>query len=88
MERAVLLHSGDVLEIGPEVLSLARAIAPQHESNELLPLAEVETRHIRSVLRHTNGRISGPNGAAKILDLNPSTLRSRMEKLNIKVERS
>jgi transcriptional regulator with GAF, ATPase, and Fis domain len=28
--------------------------------------------------------IEGERGAAKILDMNPSTLRSRMQKLNIK----
>jgi hypothetical protein len=28
--------------------------------------------------------IAGPNGAAKILDMNPNTLRSRLEKLGIK----
>jgi transcriptional regulator with GAF, ATPase, and Fis domain len=30
--------------------------------------------------------IAGPNGAAKILDMNPNTLRSRMEKLGITVQ--
>jgi formate hydrogenlyase transcriptional activator len=39
------------------------------------------------VLDHTNGVIAGPQGAAKILDMNPNTLRSRMEKLGITVER-
>jgi len=28
--------------------------------------------------------IEGERGAAKVLDMNPSTLRSRMQKLNIK----
>jgi formate hydrogenlyase transcriptional activator len=88
IERAVLLHSGHVVEVGPDVLSLARGLPAQPSEPELLPLAEVESRHIRTVLRATHGRVSGPNGAARILRLNPSTLRSRMQKLGIKAERS
>jgi hypothetical protein len=30
------------------------------------------------------GRIHGPGGAASILGINPSTLRSRMQKLGIR----
>jgi PAS domain S-box-containing protein len=47
-------------------------------------LEDVERHHIESVLRQTNWMIEGERGAAKILSLNPSTLRSRMQKLGIK----
>ncbi len=47
-------------------------------------LDEVERRHIESVLNQTNWMIEGERGAAKILNINPSTLRSRMQKLAIK----
>ncbi len=47
-------------------------------------LEDVERRHIESVLTQTNWMIEGDRGAAKILNLNPSTLRSRMQKLGIK----
>src|SRR5207253_9120260 len=47
-------------------------------------LDDVERRHIESVLHHTHWMIEGERGAAKILDMNPSTLRSRMQKLGIK----
>ena len=47
-------------------------------------LEEVERRHIETVLNQTNWMIEGGRGAAKILNMNPSTLRSRMQKLNIK----
>jgi transcriptional regulator with GAF, ATPase, and Fis domain len=47
-------------------------------------LEEVERRHIESVLNQTNWMIEGERGAAKILNLNPSTLRSRMQKLGIR----
>ncbi|MFW5901809.1 MAG: helix-turn-helix domain-containing protein, partial [Thermodesulfobacteriota bacterium] len=46
-------------------------------------LDEVMARHIRQVLAETNGKISGPGGAAEILGLHYSTLRHRMRKLGI-----
>jgi transcriptional regulator with GAF, ATPase, and Fis domain len=46
-------------------------------------LEDVERQHIVAVLKQTNWRIEGAQGAAKILDLQPSTLRSRMQKLSI-----
>jgi transcriptional regulator with GAF, ATPase, and Fis domain len=46
-------------------------------------LEDVERRHIESVLGQTKWMIEGDRGAAKILGMNPSTLRSRMQKLGI-----
>jgi formate hydrogenlyase transcriptional activator len=46
-------------------------------------LDEVEKRHILAVLERTKGKVEGPHGAATILNMNPSTLRSRMRKLGI-----
>jgi transcriptional regulator with GAF, ATPase, and Fis domain len=43
----------------------------------------VECDYILTVLRQTNWVITGPCGAAKLLDLPPSTLRNRMKKLGI-----
>ena len=47
-------------------------------------LEDVERCHIESVLNQTNWMIEGERGAARILNLNPSTLRSRMKNLGIK----
>jgi PAS domain S-box-containing protein len=47
-------------------------------------LAEVERQHIESVLVQAHWMIEGECGAARILNLHPSTLRSRMRKLGIK----
>ncbi|HAV63585.1 MAG TPA: hypothetical protein DCY13_14615 [Verrucomicrobiales bacterium] len=47
-------------------------------------LAEVQRQHIESVLERTNWVIEGDQGAARLLSLNPSTLRSRMQKLGIR----
>jgi hydrogenase-4 transcriptional activator len=45
------------------------------------------TRHIEHALAATNGRIDGPHGAARILRINPHTLRARMRKHNIQWQR-
>ena len=47
-------------------------------------LEDVERRHIETVLQQANWMIEGERGAANVLKLNPSTLRSRMQKLGIK----
>jgi transcriptional regulator with GAF, ATPase, and Fis domain len=46
-------------------------------------LEAVERNHILTVLQQTNWVITGPRGAARLLDLPPSTLRNRMKKLGI-----
>ena len=46
----------------------------------ILPLYEVERRHILKALQATDWKISGRDGAASILKMNPSTLRSRIKK--------
>jgi transcriptional regulator with GAF, ATPase, and Fis domain len=51
--------------------------------DELLSLDAVETSHIRRILKMTNGVVHGAGGAAALLGINPSTLRSRMKKLGI-----
>ena len=52
-------------------------------SSKITKLEDVEKNHILKILNETEGVISGSKGAAKLLGLNPSTLRSRMEKLGI-----
>jgi len=47
---------------------------------------ETEREYIISALSKTNGRIRGINGAAEILNIKPTTLESKMVKLNIKKE--
>jgi transcriptional regulator with GAF, ATPase, and Fis domain len=48
------------------------------------PMEKVEREHLLNVLKKTNWKIEGLNGAAEILNLNPSTLRGRLRKLQIK----
>jgi transcriptional regulator with GAF, ATPase, and Fis domain len=44
---------------------------------------EREREYIVSVLKKTNGRIRGRNGAAELLNMKPTTLESRMQRLGI-----
>ena len=80
IERAVILANGTILEMDPEI----RCIAPSPaEASPEFTLERVERDHIVKILKQTDGVIDGPRGAAKILNLHPNTLRSRMKKLGI-----
>ncbi len=63
-----------------------RAPISEHESGKGEPssLAEMERQHILAILRKTRGVIEGPAGAARLLNLKPSTTRFRIKKLGIK----
>ena len=50
---------------------------------DIEPLEMVVRRHIERALAATSGRIEGPHGAARVLGINPHTLRARMRKLGI-----
>jgi formate hydrogenlyase transcriptional activator len=80
IERAVILSQGAVLEIPPLQSSQGNISAAPVS---LQTLEMVEREHILRTLEKTAWVISGPKGAAAILDMNPNTLRSRMLKLRI-----
>ena len=85
IERALILSGNKALSI-PNLVEHHRT-APENGSppqTELLPMDEIERRHISNILNHVKWRIRGERGAAKILGLKPSTLESRMKKLGIK----
>ncbi len=97
IERAAILGNGRRLEIA-KALGHAEPAMPhsaeslgrtpgdntvQNPKQELLSLDAAMARHIETALRHTQGRIEGAVGAARILEINPHTLRARMRKLGI-----
>lgn len=59
-------------------------IAVTPETCAMKTIDENARDHILTVLRKCNGRISGPGGAAEILEVPPSTLHSKIKKLGIK----
>ena len=79
LARAVVLSPGEVLD-GPLELGAAHS-APEAASSQ--SLEDAERRHVESILASTNWVVEGPKGAARILAMNPSTLRSLMKRLGI-----
>jgi len=84
VERAVVLASSSIVNVDESI------IRPTGEPPivSIETLENVERKHILRALQETAWVIHGKKGAAEILGINPSTLRSRMEKLGIKKTRS
>jgi transcriptional regulator with GAF, ATPase, and Fis domain len=72
-------------EVVPEEsLVVADSKGEKEDSDqEIVTLDEAMKKHIERALVATRGRVEGSNGAAKLLDINPHTLRARMRKLDI-----
>ena len=51
--------------------------------DQIEPLDAVVRAHIEKALAATHGRVDGPFGAARLLQINPHTLRARMRKLGV-----
>jgi DNA-binding NtrC family response regulator len=84
VERAVVLASGPIVKVDDSMMrgDDGAQVSPVET------LENVERNHILRALNETGWVIHGKKGAAEILGINPSTLRSRMEKLGIKRTRS
>ncbi|PVZ70697.1 sigma-54 interaction domain-containing protein [Pelagibaculum spongiae] len=85
LEHAAIISRGEVLDI-PELVSPELSGVSQPNKMPLMTAEDAERENIRRVLAHTQGVIAGKQGAAAILDLPPSTLRSRMKRLAIDQE--
>ena len=79
IERAIITTTGTVLQI-PNITESLSATA-RHKPSKTLE--EVEREYIAAVSEATDWKIEGADGAAKILGLPPTTLRTRMKKLGI-----
>jgi DNA-binding NtrC family response regulator len=82
IERAVIISSGPALQLAEPLEVPGGAGAPESPIDERL--IGVERQHIVNILERTGWTIEGAKGAASILGLNASTLRSRMQRLGIK----
>ncbi len=84
IERAAIFSKSPTLQVDSNILK-----SMQIDENEIVlgSLEETERDHILHVLENTRWIIEGDRGAAKVLDINPSTLRSRMKKLGIQKPR-
>ncbi|GAB4353334.1 MAG: hypothetical protein Kow0073_09450 [Immundisolibacter sp.] len=96
LERAVILGGGARLDLetalgagiarkprtpaAPAPLGTVPSGAP---AAAIAPLNQVIAAHIEQALRATRGRVDGPHGAARLLGVNPSTLRAKLRKHRI-----
>ena len=82
LERATILSDGVALSFREHRLltSGVAGTAVTTSADEVQPLREVERAHILRALELTEGKVYGKMGAAARLQLNPSTLLSRMKK--------
>ena len=90
IDRAAILGDGRSLEIAA---ALGIAPLPQTRKQDDGPsssgaantasLDDAIRHHIEAALQRTAGRVEGPYGAARLLAVNPHTLRSKMRKLKI-----
>ncbi|MDX1948285.1 MAG: sigma-54 dependent transcriptional regulator [Pirellulaceae bacterium] len=93
MERAAILGNGQSLDVATALghpvagaIPTAVKVIPPARGDGSPPLATLDAamrEHIETALRQTGGQIEGKQGAAKLLGINPHTLRARMRKLGI-----
>ncbi|HXX47804.1 MAG TPA: sigma 54-interacting transcriptional regulator [Myxococcota bacterium] len=95
LDRAVLIGQGRALAVAQALGSSPGAAgasatalpsitaAPSDAATAADALDSAMVRHIEGALARTFGRIEGPFGAARLLQINPHTLRARMRKLGI-----
>jgi DNA-binding NtrC family response regulator len=93
VERALILSKGGILAfddfhvVPKPAYDYGSGAGPRThldlQDTDSLDLDRIVSRHIRHVLELTGGKVSGDEGAARLLRINPSTLRKRMRKLGI-----
>jgi formate hydrogenlyase transcriptional activator len=77
VERAMIMAKSDLLDIPMPKINTESANSSSKR------LADIEKQHVQSVLNETGWRIRGPNGAAELLGLKPSTLESRITRMGL-----
>lgn len=85
IERSVLLARGTVIE-DIALPNPVKSTMPDANNSNLKTIHENERDHIIKALKQCNGRVWGVGGAAEVLKVPPSTLKSKMKKLGIDKE--
>jgi two-component system, NtrC family, response regulator HydG len=80
--RSVLIATGPIITTS-DLPSPTEIILSQAGQSQVKSMAQQEKEHIISVLTRSNWKLHGRGGAAELLKINASTLRSRMKKLGI-----
>lgn len=82
IERSVLLTSKN--EIAEFEILKDFPLAKKEADTTILSMEEMEREHIMNALKMCNGKVYGAGGAAELLKISPSTLFSKIKKLQIK----
>jgi DNA-binding NtrC family response regulator len=83
IERSVLLTRGAIIEEVAFTLNRQGGISINPQDTRVKTIDENEREYIINILKKCNGKIWGTGGAAEVLNLPPSTLKSKMKKLDI-----
>ena len=83
LERAAILCTASTLQVDAEMLPAPTPPQKHEPAAHDQSLEAVERSHLLSILARSNWVIEGDAGAARILDVHPNTLRSRLKKLGI-----
>ncbi|KQO33939.1 hypothetical protein ASF10_17985 [Flavobacterium sp. Leaf82] len=86
IQRAILLTDGNTIKEIELLPSSKMHTENTSEPFSIKTILENERDYILYILKKCNGKISGIGGAAEILDIHPSTLNSKIKKLEIKRE--
>jgi DNA-binding NtrC family response regulator len=86
IERSVLLTKGTIIEDIALPLAKHKELSAGMQGTRIKTIDENERDHIITVLKKCNGKIWGAGGAAEVLNVPPSTLKSKMKKLGIQKE--
>ncbi|WAC14802.1 sigma-54-dependent transcriptional regulator [Dyadobacter pollutisoli] len=85
IERGIIMSKGDKFKVDDWLLEdPARSRKTPGESGAIESLEENERIHILRALQQTNWRVTGDQGAARLLLINERTLQSRIRKLQIR----
>ena len=80
--RSVLITTGPIILTSDLPVTTGNNLSKSAQS-QVKSMAQQEKDHIISVLTRCNWKLHGKGGAAELLEMNASTLRSRMKKLGI-----
>ena len=87
MERAVITSQSSTLNLSASLRALRRTDRADENANfrsdKIVPFDTMQKQYIIEALKRTNGKVTGPGGAAELLDLNGRTLMSKMNKFGI-----
>jgi transcriptional regulator with GAF, ATPase, and Fis domain len=88
LERAVITSVGRRINVelpsSPKATWVAEPVAPEADPVRTdAEIRQLEADNIRAALKAAGGKVSGPDGAAQLLGMKPTTLASRIKALGI-----